>query len=155
MQTPLLKAATVKLYRYCAYQERCHKEVKEKLHSLSVWGDAADQVVAHLIQEGFLNEQRFAKTYAIGKFRLKNWGRLKIKQELEQRQVSKNCISIALQEIDEANYLATIEKLIAKKMEITDAENIFSLRDKIAKYVIQKGFEPDLVWETIKKNLKR
>jgi regulatory protein len=150
MEPAYLKDATVKLYRYCAYQERCHKEVKEKLHSLRIWGDAAEEVITHLVEEGFLNEERFAKAFALGKFRLKNWGRIKIVQELEQRQLSKHCIAMGLKEIDEADYRAALQKLISKKTETTEATNIYSLRDKIARYTIQKGFEPDLVWTFLK-----
>lgn len=148
------KEAKIKLYRYCVYQERCHQEVKEKLSELGLWGDEAEAIVTHLIQEGFLNEERFAKAYASGKFRLKHWGKLKIVRELEQRGLSRHCILAGLNEISESDYRQTILQLIEKKTLITEAANIYTLRDKVAKSVIQKGFEPELVWSVLKDTLR-
>jgi len=147
------KEAKVKLYRYCAYQERCHKDVSEKLFELGVRGEEAEEIIAHLISEGFLNEQRFAKAFASGKFRLKNWGRLKIIRELEQREVSRPCIHSALGEIKEPDYREALLNLLLKKAAITEAPNLYALRDKVAKFTIQKGFEPKLVWDLLKENV--
>lgn len=148
------KQAKVKLYRYCVYQERCHQEVKQKLSELGLWGDEAEEIVTHLVQEGFLNEERFAKAYASGKFRLKHWGRLKIVRELEQRGLSIHCINAGLNEISESDYRQTILMLLAKKASVADASNLYTLRDKIAKSVIQKGFEPELVWTLLKETMR-
>lgn len=145
-----VQEAKIKLYRYCAYQERCHQEVEEKLRELGVRGDAADEVIHHLISEGFLNEERFAKNFASGKFRLKHWGRLKIVRELEQRNVSSHCIRAGLREIEDETYAVALSELLKKKADITEAENVFTLRDKVSRFAIQKGFEPELVWTLLK-----
>jgi regulatory protein len=148
------KEAKVKLYRYCVYQERCHQDVKEKLSELGLWGEEAGAIIAHLIQEGFLNEERFAKAYASGKFRLKHWGKLKIVRGLEQRGLSRHCILAGLNEISESDYRQTILQLLEKKASTTEAPNIYTLRDKVAKSVIQKGFEPELVWALLKETVR-
>jgi len=145
-----VQEAKVKLYRYCAYQERCHQEVEQKLWELGVRNDEADEVIHHLISEGFLNEERFSKNFASGKFRLKHWGKVKIVRELEQRNVSAHCIRSGLLEIEEKDYQAVLSELLKKKAESTEAENVYSLRDKVSRYAIQKGFEPELVWSLLK-----
>ncbi len=145
-----LEEAKQKIFRYCAYQERCHSEVRNKLYEYGLYRPDIDNIISFLITEGFLNEERFAKAYAGGKFRMKQWGRLKIQLELEFRGLTKNCIKIGLKEIDEADYTKTIGELIHKKQAQLDEENVFVLRDKIAQYVIQKGYEPELVWSTLK-----
>jgi regulatory protein len=142
-----------KIMRYCAYQERCHSEVRRKLSELGVSGDEADEIIVSLIKEGFLNEERFARLFAHGKFRLKRWGRLKITRELEMRGLTQACIRSGLQTIDEQEYLQTLEYLISRKEGEHREENIFVKRDKIADHVIRKGFEPDLVWDVLKKLL--
>lgn len=139
-----------KIYHYCAYQERCHQEVKNKLYDLGLHSNEVDDLLSHLITEGYLNEERFAKAFVGGKFRIKSWGRIKIVQELEARGLTKNCIKAGLKEIDEQDYLKTLESLIRKKSELVEEENLFVKRDKLARYVIQKGFEPDLAWSVIK-----
>jgi regulatory protein len=139
-----------KIYHYCAYQERSHQEVKNKLYDLGLYSNEVDELLSHLITEGYLNEERFAKAFAGGKFRVKSWGRIKIIQELEARGLTKNCIKAGLKEIDEQDYLKTLESLLRKKAELIEEENLFVKRDKIAKYVLQKGFEPDLTWSVIK-----
>ncbi|HEY8513734.1 MAG TPA: regulatory protein RecX [Cyclobacteriaceae bacterium] len=140
-----------KIMRYCAYQERCHSEVRRKLSELGVSGDEADEIIVSLIKEGFLNEERFARLFAHGKFRLKRWGRLKIVRELEMRGLTQACIKSGLQMIDEEEYGKTLEYLISRKQGEYGEENIFVKRDKIADYLIRKGFEPDLVWDALKK----
>jgi len=139
-----------KIYHYCAYQERSHQEVRNKLFDLGLFSNEVDELLSHLITEGYLNEERFAKAFAGGKFRVKNWGRNKIVQELEAKGLTSNCIKTGLKEIDEADYLKTLESLITKKEGLVEEENAFVKRDKLAKYAIQKGFEPDLVWRVIK-----
>jgi regulatory protein len=140
-----------KLYRYCAYQERCHQEVKQKLEEFKVDPDTAQEIIGHLITEGFLNEERFARHFSSGKFRIKHWGKLKIVRELEQRNVSANCIKEGLKEITETDYQKTLSALIVSKANQVEEDNLFILRDKIARFVITKGFEPELVWQEIKR----
>lgn len=145
-----VQEAKIKLYRFCAYQERCHQEVEEKLGELGIRGDDVHDIIHHLIQEGFLNEERFARVFVAGKFRLKQWGRIKIINELEQRNLSKHCIQAGLHEIEEEEYKQALRNLLHKKASQISAPNIYILRDKLSKYVIQKGFEPDLVWKELK-----
>jgi regulatory protein len=142
--------ALSKLYRYCAYQERSHQEVRNKLFELGLRQGEVDELITRLITEGFLNEERFAKAFAGGKFRMKKWGRLKIVNELEARGLTKNCIRAGLKEIEEEDYRKTLIDLLAKKSEQIVGQNQFIRRDKLSKYAIQKGFEPELVWSIVK-----
>ncbi|WP_298740242.1 regulatory protein RecX [uncultured Chitinophaga sp.] len=134
-----------KLRHYCAYQERCHSEVAAKCRELGLRGDAADAAIADLIADNFLNEERFAKAFAGGKFRLKQWGRRKITIELQQRQVSPYCIKKALQEIDDADYRETLHKLAGKKYASLEGEHPLKRKQKTIQHLIQKGFETDLI----------
>jgi regulatory protein len=145
--------AKQKALRYCAYQERSHQEVKNKLYELGLNSSDADELLTYLITEGFLNEERYAKLFAGGKFRIKHWGRIKIVHALESKGLSKNCIRIGLKEIDEDDYLQMLEKLITEKISELEEENAFILRDKISKSLIQKGYEPELIWKALKKLL--
>lgn len=146
--------AKQKIYRYCAYQERSHQEVKDKLYEYGLHKNEVDEILSHLITEGFLNEERFAKAFAGGKFRIKQWGRIKIVNALEARGLTKNCIKSGLKEIDDASYLETLTELIQKKASLVIEENAFAKRDKVATYAIQKGFEPELVWRVVKESVK-
>ena len=119
--------ALQKLKHYCAYQERCHSEVKEKLYHLGVWKKDHDEITAALIEENYLNEERFALAFAGGKFRLKQWGRVKIKQALKQKRVSEYCIKKALKEIDEKTYRKTLEKLATKKLPLVTTKDFLKL----------------------------
>ncbi len=139
-----------RIYRYCAYQERCHQEVKAKLFELGAARNDAEEIVSELITQGFLNEERFARSYAGGKFRIKGWGRLKIVRALELKGLTSNCIKAGLSEIEEDAYLKSLEHQIEKKRELVDNPDLFVRRDKIATYLIQKGFEPELVWKALK-----
>ena len=139
-----------KINKYCAYQERTHLEVRNKLFEYGLASDDVDLLISQLITDGFLNEERFAKTFAGGKFRIKGWGRIKIIHELEAKGLTKNCILIGLKEIAEADYVETLQILLKKKAEVVQADDDFIRRDKIARYAIQKGFEPELVWRWIK-----
>ena len=139
-----------KLYRYCAYQQRSHFEVRNKLFECGVNQHDADEILAELITQGFLNEERFARAYAGGKFRLKSWGRVKIRLALEARGLTPNCIKAGLSEIDDESYEKTLVQLIERKCEQISSPNVYVKRDKVANYMIQKGFEPELVWVLVK-----
>ena len=128
--------------------------MKNKLHELELSSSEVEEMISHLITEGYLNEERFAKAFVGGKFRVKNWGRIKIVNALEAKGLTKNCIRIGLQEIDDADYHRTIESLVLKKLDQTDEGNIYVKREKLATHVIQKGFEPELVWEVVKAVVK-
>ncbi len=103
------------MQRYCAYQDRCHSEVRSKLLDLGIYGDELEEVIAELITDNFLNEERFARSYARGKFNIKKWGRIRIKQELKRRHITAYCLRKAMEEIEEEDYLKTLEGLIRKK----------------------------------------
>jgi regulatory protein len=140
--------ALQKIGQFCAYQERNHKEVKEKLYSYGLYKDQVEELISKLIQENFLNEERYAIAYAGGKFRAKDWGKNKIKYGLKQHQVSDYCINKALKTIDEEEYVKTLQKLYAAKEKTLKSEkNIFIKKKKIQQYLMQKGYETSLINE--------
>jgi regulatory protein len=143
-----------KIYHYCAYQERCHQEVKNKLYELGLGSANVDETLSHLITEGYLNEERFARAFAGGKFRLKSWGRNRIIQALESKGLTSNCITAGLSEIEHEDYLNTLESLLVKKMNSVEEPNVFARRDRIGNYLIQKGFEPEIVWAIVKEKIR-
>lgn len=149
MKTLTPAQAREKIRRYCAFQERSHQEVRNKLYEYGIYRSDIDEMLADLITEGYLNEERFSKAFAGGKFRMKKWGRIKISHALESKGISPNCIRIGLKEIDETSYVNTLRELLEEKSRQIDEGDIFVLRDRISKYVIQKGYEPDIVWKEI------
>jgi regulatory protein len=147
--------ALPKIKQYCAYQERCHSEVKEKLYSHGLHKNDVEEIISKLIEDNYLNEERFAIHFAGGKFRIKQWGRLKIKYELKQKQVSEYCIKKALNEIDEEDYFITVQKLADTKLQSLKGEkNIFAIRKKLQDHLRLKGFEGDLIHEVVTRALK-
>jgi regulatory protein len=145
--------AKQKALRYCAYQERSHQEVKNKLYELGLRSSDVDELMVYLITEGFLNEERYAKLFAGGKFRVKHWGRIKITHALEAKGLTSRCIKIGLKEIEESDYETTLGKILSSKISEIDEANKFVARDKASKYAIQKGYEPELVWRKLKEVL--
>ena len=143
--------ALTKLMRYCAYQDRCHSEVRYKLLDLGLRGYDVEEVISRLITEGFLNEERFARSYVRGKFGQKQWGRNKILQGLSHKQVSPYCIQKGLEEIDDQEYQDTLQQLASQKWKLLKERNPFTRRQKLANYLIRKGYEPELVWNHIRK----
>lgn len=141
--------ALSKLQRYCAYQDRCHQEVRSKLLSLQIYGDDLEEIISELITDNFLNEERFARSFARGKFRIKNWGKIRIQRELKKRNISNYCIKKAMKEIDEEGYEEGLIRLLEKKRRIEKEKNIFQLKGKLAQYAINKGFEAPLVWNIL------
>lgn len=136
---------------YCAYQERTQDEVKQRLKKWNVWGDEADEIIAELISLNYLSEERFAKTYAGGKFRIKNWGRMKIRQELNRRGLSTYSIEKGMGEIGDADYVAGLRELLSKKRNLlakTETDP-FKLKQKLARFALGKGYESELVWKEI------
>lgn len=138
--------ALTKAEQFCAYQERSHREVRTKLYSYGLFKKDVEDILTQLITSGFLNEERFAKAFAGGKFRMKKWGRNKIENELKQRDISKRCIQIGLKEIDEMDYRKALLDLIKKKNKTITEANPFKRRNKLAVFLIGKGYEPELVW---------
>ncbi len=137
--------ALQKLRHYCAYQERCHSEVKEKCYELGVWKKDQDDLLSKLIEENYLNEERFAIAFAGGKWRIKKWGRTKIRYELKQKQVSDYCIKKAMKQIVEEEYEQVLQGLLKEKYDSLKNEQWIIRRKKTMDYLIRKGFEPDLI----------
>jgi regulatory protein len=141
--------ALVKLQNWCAYQERAQQEVRDKLYELGMWPEAVENIIAKLIEDNFLNEERFAMAFARGKFSIKKWGRIKIKMELKQKRVSDYCLKKALQQIDETEYMATLKKLIDAKRKLTKEKSPVKLKYKLMSYALSKGYEKDLVFDVL------
>ena len=139
--------ALLKAQKYCAYQERSQQEVRDKLYSLELHKKDVEQIIAELITSGFLKEERFALAFAGGKFRMKGWGRIKIKKALRQKDISENLIKQALKSIDDFEYKRTLKKIIEERIQQVKEPNLQKKNYKIAQYAISKGFEPELVWQ--------
>lgn len=147
-----LQQALPKAKHYCAYQERCHTEVTDKLHAFGLNKEEVAQVISTLIEENYLNEERFALMYAGGHFRTKHWGRIKIKYELKKKMVSDYCIKKALKSIDDAAYIKTLHRLAELKLKTLKSEkNLFIRKKKLQDHLLQKGYESDLIREAINK----
>ncbi len=137
--------ALQKIKHYCSYQERCHSEVKERLYSFGLRKHETEELVANLIENNYLNEERFAIQFAGGKFRMKHWGKRKIQYELQQKGVGKYIIQAALQQIPAENYWQTLQTIGTKKWDQLVGENLLSRLGKTNTYLVQKGFETNLV----------
>ncbi|WP_371813605.1 regulatory protein RecX [Aquimarina sp. MMG015] len=134
---------------YCAYQDRCHKDVSQKLNTMKLIPEAKEKIILHLLEHNFLNEERFAKSFARGKFRIKKWGKQRIIRELKFRQISEYCTKVALKEISENEYLETFHDLAEKKFNsITDSDT-FKKRKKLIDYLLYRGWENQLVFEKV------
>ena len=144
-----LPEATKKMEHYCAYQERCHYEVVEKLKGMRMIPEAIDHIVTHLIQENYLNEERFAKSFARGKFNIKKWGKKRIVLELKQREISAFNIKTALAEIKDEDYHNTLDELAQKRLGQIKERNIQKRKKKLADYLLYRGWESHLVYEKL------
>ncbi|HMO62346.1 MAG TPA: regulatory protein RecX [Ferruginibacter sp.] len=142
--------ALLKVKQFCAWQERCHSEVAQKLYDFGLTTDEAAEAISKLIEENYLNEERFAIQYAGGKFRIKQWGRVKISFELKRKGVSSYCIKKALHAIDETAYACCFEKLVQQKKDALNGErNVFIKKRKLRDFLLAKGFEQALVNEAV------
>jgi regulatory protein len=142
--------ALIKAESTCAYQERCQQEMRDKLYEWGLHSADVENIIAKLITDNFLNEERFAKAYAGGKFRIKKWGKVKIKIELKKRKISDYCIKKAMQEIDDNDYRKTIKELIVKKSKEIKGGKEYVRKYKIAKYITSRGFEQDMIWDILR-----
>ena len=140
-----LKEAKVKAARFCVYQERTQKEVFDKLTALGLSEDESNEVLSELIQEDFVNEERFARLFASGKFRLKKWGRRKILFEMKRKGLSEYCQRKGLEEIEHDEYVSVLDSLIEKKSKSISDTNRLTRKSKITRFLISKGYEPDLI----------
>ena len=147
-----LTTALEKARKYCAYQERSQQEVRDKMYDLGLHKNEVEQGIVVLIEEGFLNEQRFAVAFAGGKFRVNKWGKVKIKLALKAKKVSDYCIHHALNQIQQSDYQKTLLKVIdGRRKKIKEADGV-KQNYLLAQYAIGRGFEPDVVWEVLKMN---
>jgi regulatory protein len=141
--------ALQKLRQYCAYQERSHSEVQQKLYELGIRKHEHDEILSTLIEEDYLNEERFAKAFAGGKFRMKDWGRKKIFYALKEKRVSEYSIKQAMKEIDEEDYLKNLKELVEEKYGSLKEEQHLVRKKKTIDYMLQKGYEFDLVTKAV------
>ena len=141
--------ALMKMQNWCAYQERAQQDARNKLYELGMWEEAVENIIVKLIEDNFLNEERFAMQFARGKFAIKKWGRIKIRQELKQKRVSDYCLKKALQQIDETDYINTLKKLIETKRKLIKEPNKIKLQYKLMNYVLSKGYEKDIVFDVL------
>ncbi len=149
LQTFTIQEATKKLESYCTYQERCHKEVVQKLRNMNMIQQAIDHIVTHLISENYLNEERFAQSFARGKFNIKKWGRIRIIRELKFRGISKYNLKSALNEIEDSVYLETLDEISKRKLATLSETNTQKRRKKLADYLLYRGWETHLVYSKI------
>ena len=142
--------AIQKIEHYCAYQDRCHGEVEQKLRSMKMSTAEIDEIISHLINENFLNEERFACSFARGKHRIKHWGKIRITNELKFRGINQTLINIALKEISPEEYYDTFETLANRNWESIRETNSLKKRKKYCDYMLRRGFESNLVYEKLK-----
>jgi len=142
--------AKAKIEAYCAYQERCHFEVSTKLRSWGFFGDQENQLIADLITNRFLDEERFAESFVSGKFRIKKWGRIKIRQHLKQKHVSEYSIKKGMSSIGDKEYMNTLNHLAERKsVELEREKDPWKRKVKLMRYLISKGYEQDLIYDVV------
>ena len=144
-----VEEATKKMEGYCTYQDRCHKEVIAQLREMKMIPQAIDLIIGHLIHENFLNEERFSRSFARGKFKIKKWGKSRIVMELKYREISKYNISMALEEIEPQEYLKTFNALAKKRLAEIREKNLQKRRKKLADYLLYRGWESGMVYEKV------
>ncbi|WAC00862.1 regulatory protein RecX [Lacinutrix neustonica] len=147
IKTHTVEEATKKLEHYCAYQERCHQEVRQKLKNMNMIPEAIDVIIVHLLEHNYLNEARFAQTYVSGKFRIKKWGRRRLLLELKKREISKFNVNQALKEISEDEYLSVFDALAEKRVHSMHESNMLKKKKKLIDYLLYRGWEAHLVYE--------
>ena len=153
-KTYTVQEAIQKMERYCAYQERSHQEVRQKLEAMHMIPEAIDVVMVHLLEHNFLNESRYAKAFVSGKFRIKKWGRRRLAYELKQKGVSKININQALTEISEMEYIEVFNDLAEKKLALIKDTDVYKKRKKLIDYLLYRGWEPHLVYEKANELIK-
>lgn len=144
-----------KMEHYCAYQDRCHYDVEKKMREFFLIPEAKDEILLGLMDDKFLNEERFAKSFVRGKFRIKRWGKRKIVLELKKRNISEYLIKLGLKEIDDDEYFSTADKLILKKIDLVKANNNFELRKKVITFMLSKGYDYELVSEILMNHIPK
>lgn len=145
-----LKEAIHKIEHFCAYQERSHEEVVQKLRSMKMESEEIDNIMVHLISDNFLNEERFACSFARGKHRIKHWGKIRIVNELKSKKITQTLINIALKEITPEEYATTFHTLAERHWESIRETNLMKKRKKFCDYMLRRGFESNLVYDKVK-----
>jgi regulatory protein len=153
-KTYTVTEALLKLQNYCSYQERSHQEVQQKLAGMRMIPEAIDQIIVHLLEHNFLNEERFAKTYVSGKFRIKKWGRRRLTLELKKKGICKFNINQALNEINDVEYIETFNALAEKRINYIKEINKLKKKKKLADYLLYRGWESHLVYEKVNHLIK-
>ncbi len=153
-KTYTLDEAKKKLEHYCAYQERCHKEVTQKLKDMHMIPEAIDVIIVHLLQHNFLNEERFAKIFVSGKFKIKKWGKRRLTLELKRKDIGKVNINQALNEIGEAEYIEVFNDLAEKKAVLIKETDKWKKKKKLIDYLLYRGWESHLVYEKVNELIK-
>jgi len=138
-----------KIENYCVYQDRCHKEVEKKMKEYNLISEAKEMILLSLMQDNFLNEERFSKSFARGKFRIKNWGKQRIVRELKFRDISAYNIKTALKEIEEEEYVKTIYSITENRNNVISEPNIYKRKKKLVDFLMRKGFENELIFKTV------
>jgi regulatory protein len=139
-----------KLENYCVYQDRCHKEVEQKMREYDLIPEARELILLSLLKDNFLNEERFSKSFARGKFRIKSWGKQRIVRELKFRDISAYNIKTALKEIDEQEYIKTIYRITENRNAVISESNFYKRKKKLIDFLMRKGFENDLIYKVVK-----
>jgi regulatory protein len=147
--TEYLKDALRKAASFCAYQERTQQEVRDRLDKWDIYGEDAEEIIAELITQNYLSEERFATTYAGGKFRVKGWGKRKITQHLKQKGITGRNLETALNAIKPADYRAALADILAKKRRAIKDDNPLVVKQKLARFALGRGYESGLVWEVL------
>ena len=153
-KTYTVDEAKKKLEYYCAYQERCHKEVRQKLRDMYMIPEAIDVIIVHLLEHNFLNEERFAKTFVSGKFKIKRWGRRRLTLELRKKDISKVNVNQALSEINEEEYIEVFNDLAEKRLSFIKETNKIKKKKKLADYLLYRGWESHLVYDKVNALIK-
>lgn len=151
-RTLTVHQAKLKAANYCAYQERSQQELRDKLYAWGLATPEVEQLIAELILENFLNEERFAIAYVSGKFNIKGWGKLKIKQGLQHKRISSRLINDALRTIEEEVYLAKLRSILEKKGKAITEKDIPKRKYKLAQYAMAKGYENELIFDILRNN---
>ena len=147
-----VKEATERIQSYCAIQDRCQWDVERKMKEWGISDEIIENILTDLILDKFVNEERFSESFCRGKFRIKRWGKVKIKNELKIKKISNNCIDKGLLQIEKKEYMKVLKDLYLKKRDSLKDTNQFIRKGKIAKHLQQKGFESKLIWELINKD---
>lgn len=153
-KTYTVDEALLKLQHYCAYQERCHQEIRQKLKEMQMIPEAIDTIIVHLLEHNFLNEERFAKTYVSGKFRIKKWGKYRLTSELKKKDIAKHNINLAISQIPNSEYVEVFNMLAEKKAISITEKDRWKKKKKLIDYLLYRGWETHLVYDKVNELIK-